>query len=397
MNPARPVSAPPTILISAGEASGDMHGAALAAELRRRAPELRLIGMGGERMRRAGVEIYYPVERLGFMGLVEVVKRLPQLWRLRRLVRSVISRERPAVVVLVDYPGFNMMLAAWARQLGLKTVFYISPSVWAWNRRRAWKIARTADLVTALFPFEAEVYREAGAKVEFIGHPLLDIVSCATDRSAAKIRLGWSEDDQVVMLLPGSRQQEVERLLPAMLQTARRLAERQPALRFLLPRAGTVGREWLSGRLAGAAAAGLDLRVIDDAGYEVYAAADVALAASGTVTLELALLGVPTVMVYKVAWLSYLIGRMIIRLKLFSLPNIVAGKEVIPEFIQHRFRPAEVADKLWQLLTDRRLRSAMLDDFRLVAQRLGEGGAVARAAGLVLSLAGWAGRRGPSL
>ena len=230
------------IMLSAGEASGDLHGASVVEALKKLQPEAEIFAMGGAAMRRAGAEIVYDIAELGVIGLVEVIRNLPRLFRLRDMLRNIMQERRPDVLVVIDYPGFNMRLAKVAAKLGIPVLFYISPSVWAWGAGRAKDVAKLAARVAAIFPFEAKAYQEAGAKVAFVGHPLLDIVK--QEKSSVELRAlyGVQEDETVVLLLPGSRKQEIEKLLPPMLEAAQELVKRNRQCRFFLPLASTSAR-----------------------------------------------------------------------------------------------------------------------------------------------------------
>lgn len=371
------------IMISVGEASGDLHGASVASALKTIKPEAEIFGMGGAAMQKAGVEIVYDIADLGVIGLVEVIRNLPKLLRLRAMLKNIMLERRPDVLVVIDYPGFNMRLAKIAKQLGIPVVFYISPSVWAWGAGRAKEVADLAARVAAIFPFEAEAYRKAGAKVAFVGHPLLDIVK--QDKSRAELRSEYdvAADDTVVLLLPGSRKQEIEKLLPPMLEAARNLKQRDERYRFFLPLASTIPRAMVTEQIA---AYGVDVTLTDGHTYDLMKMADSAVAASGTVTLEAALLGLPTVVIYKVAALTYWLGKKLVRIPHISLPNIVAGRKVIPELLQEQACGAVIASEINTMLEpEEKLRLAA--DMAEIRRKLGEPGAVARVAAEIVAVA----------
>lgn len=386
------------IMLAAGEASGDLHGAALAAELLRRRPDLELFGMGGVKMREAGVKLLFNPTTLSTIGFAEALKNAHLLRRVLARFGEAIAAEKPAAVVLIDYPGFNMRLAEMAHAAGVPVAFYFSPSAWAWGRGRADRVARSAAKVLAVFPFEADVYRAAGCDVEFVGHPLLDIVPADLSRDAARRALGLPDDDapdaaagggrrgrRTVALLPGSRKQEIETLLPPMLEAARLLGE---GYRFVIPIAPTIDRaevEHHINRCRGQA--GLDIRLGEGLVHEALAASDLAITASGTATLEAAILGTPMIIVYRVSGSTYLLAKMVLRVPFIGLPNIVAGRVVVPELVQHEATPGKIAACARALLDDPERLAAMRRDLLEVHQRLGEPGAVGRAASSILQMA----------
>jgi len=372
------------IMLSVGEASGDLHGASLAKALKAMQPDISLIGMGGSGMRAAGVDIVYDIADLGVMGIVEVVRNLRKMFRLRDLLTEVMERERPDVLVVIDYPGFNMRLAAVAKRLGIPVVSYISPSVWAWGRGRAKGVAETVTKVAAIFSFEAEVYKEAGADVTFVGHPLLDIVKPQWSKEEAIRHFGVNPAYPVVLLLPGSRRHEIDRLLTPMLEAAVRISEAIPGCQFFLPVASTISREAIQTKLQSYP---VDVQLTDGYTYDLMNIADLALAASGTVTLEAALLQVPSVVIYKTAFLTYLIGKALVRIDNISLPNIVAGRRILPEFLQSAVTADNLVAAALPMLQDPAVRAKNKADLAEVRHRLGEPGAVNRVARLVLDVA----------
>jgi lipid-A-disaccharide synthase len=380
------------IMLSVGEASGDLHGASLAQALKAIAPEVHLLGMGGAGMRAAGVDIVYDIADLGVMGFVEVLYNLPKMFRLRDMLVAVMERERPAVLVVIDYPGFNMRLAAIAKKMGIPVVSYISPSVWAWGKGRAKQVAETVNQVAAIFPFEAEVYRQAGAKVTFVGHPLLDIVHPEWDRATAYRHFGADPARPVVLLLPGSRRLEIDRLLAPMLEAAVTISHTVPKCQFFLPVASTISREILQNILQRYP---VTVQLTTGNTYDLMNIADLAIATSGTVTLEAALLNVPSVILYKTAFLTYAIGKVLVKIKDIGLPNIVAGRRILPELLQYEVNAENIARYALPLLIDPEVRQRVRAELTEVRQRLGEPGAAERVARLVLEIA--AGKSGGPL
>jgi lipid-A-disaccharide synthase len=372
------------IFISAGEASGDLNGASVAAALRNIRPDIRLSGMGGEMMRAAGVEIVYDIADLGVMGIVEIAKSLPRLFRLRDFLADWMARERPDVLVVIDYPGFNTRLAKVAKRLGIPVISYISPSAWAWGRGRAKEVAETVTKVAAIFPFEADVYRQAGADVVFVGHPLLDIVKPSLPKDEAYRLFGADPARPVVLLMPGSRRQEIDKLLPDMLAAMEKVVGSVPDCQIFLPVASTISREILQNIIDGY---NLKVRLTAGNNYDLMNIGTVAIAASGTATLEAAIMGLPTVIVYKVAALTYLLGKMLVKIPHIGLPNIVAGRRIVPELLQGEASAANIAREALPIITDPAVRDRIAADLADVRQRLGESGAVGRVAQVILEVA----------
>ena len=372
------------IMISAGEASGDVHAAALTREILKLDPTAQVYGMGGDGLRAAGGEVLFDIKDHGVMGLVEIIRKLPALFRLRSDFAEVMDKRRPDCLVTIDYPGFNMRLAKVARAKGIPVISFIAPSAWAWRKGRAKNVAKLVNKVAAIFPFEYEVYKEAGADVEFMGHPLVDIVQPTLPVAEAVAKAGKHEGRPLVLLLPGSRLQEIQRLLPSMLEAAKIMVKANPALEFVMPRAGTIPRVMLEEEIN---RVGIHVSITEGNNYDVMGVADVALAASGTVTLEAALCRLPSVIVYKTAPLTAFIVRRLLNIADIGLPNIVAGRHILPELLQEDATPAKMAAEVLHLLEPAAHAQALadLDD---VKKRLGEPGAVRRVAELTLRVAG---------
>lgn len=371
------------VMLLAGEASGDLHGAALARELKSRRPEVELFGIGGDRMAAEGVRLLWNPTRLSIIGFGEALRKLPLFYRWQARVKRAIRDERPAAVVLIDFGGFNLGVADCARRLGVPAVYYIPPAAWAYGRGRARRVAQSCTRVAAVFPFEADVYREAGARVTFVGHPLLDVVRPARTRPETRRALQAGDEDLLVGLLPGSRRQEIEQLLPVMLAAARKLESGRPGLRWALGLAPTVDRDRVATEVA---ASGLPVLIWPSA-HDVMQGADVLMAASGTATLEAALFGTPMVIVYRVSPFTYRLARRLIKLPHISLPNILAGEEVAPELVQDALTPESLAAAVERYLNDPGLREEARSRLRAAVERLGEPGAAGRAAALVLEAA----------
>ncbi len=371
------------ILISAGEASGDIHAAAVTAAIKGLDSSAEVFGMGGDALRNAGGEVLWDIKDHGVMGFVEVIRKLPDLFRLRSDFARVMDERRPDCLVVVDYPGFNMKLAKLAHDKGIPVVSYIAPSAWAWNKGRAKNVAKIVDKVACIFPFEYDVYKEAGAPVEFVGHPLLDIVQPAMQRSEAEAWAGKQAGKKLVLLMPGSRLMEIEKMLPTLLAGAKLFKQQMPEVQFAMPRAGTIPLIMLQEKIA---ASGLDVKITEGHNYDLFSVADLALATSGTVTLEAALCGLPSVIVYRTSALNAFIARLVINIPNIGLPNIVAGKTILPELLQEDFTPQKLAQTAKELLVPER-QEALKKDLAYMKKRLGEPGAVGRVAQLILKIA----------
>ena len=371
------------ILISAGEASGDIHAAAITAAIKRIDDATEVFGMGGDELRAAGGEVLFDIKDHGVMGFVEVIKKLPDLFKLRSDFAKVMDERKPDCLVVVDYPGFNMKLAKLAHDKGIPVVSYIAPSAWAWNKGRAKNVAKIVDKVACIFPFEYDVYKEAGAPVEFVGHPLLDIVHPSMERAEAEAWAGKKPDRPLVLLMPGSRLMEIEKMLPNLLEGAKLLQKQMPEVQFAMPRAGTIPLELLQGKIA---ASGLDIKITEGHNYDLFSIADLALATSGTVTLEAAMCGLPSVILYRTSAITAFIARRVINIPNIGLPNIVAGRQILPELLQEELTPAKLAATAVELLAPER-RPQLEANLAYMKERLGEPGAVNRVAQLILRIA----------
>jgi len=371
----------PAIMLVAGEASGDLHGATLCRALADQAPGSRLVGMGGPRMAQAGMELLVDVTAAAAAGGTEAVGRVPMLLRAWRRMRAALeARPRPGVLVLIDFPEFNLRLARVARRAGVPVVYFVPPQIWAWRGGRVRTIRRRISLVLAAFPFEAALYRAAGVPVEFVGHPAIDALVGAPSRGAARRRLGLPDGATVVGLLPGSRREEVERMLPAMRDAAVRIRARHPDVRFVLAQAPTIERAVVERLSRG----GPRIEVVADGNYAVMRAADVLLVTSGTATLEAALLGTPMVVGYRLSWLSQTMVRFLIRVPWVSLANIALGRAVVPELYQTHATGEVLAREGLRLLELPEAAAAQRTAFAELSGVLGEPGVGARAARLVL-------------
>lgn len=361
---------PPVIFLSAGESSGDLHGSAVAAELRRRFPAARLLGLGGERMRQAGVELLAELDRLAVMGFAEVLSSLPYFLRLRRRVRRVLAEENVDLLIPIDYPGFNLPLAETARARGTPVLYYIAPQVWAWREKRARRLARACDMVCSVLPFEPAALTPHGADVRFVGHPLLDV----EPGPAAP-----STDGAVLALFPGSREQEVARMLPVFAEAARRVQQRLPGVRVVVGRAQNLPESLY---VAAAAWPLVDSTVAAET-------ATAAITKSGTITLQLALASVPMVVGYRTSRLTFAIARRLVTVEHIALANLVAERRVVPELIQDALTVDALVERIVPLLDpENEDRRSMVDGLIEVSRRLGSPGCAGRVVDEAVELLG---------
>ena len=373
----------PKIMMLAGEASGDMHGANLARALQELDPQVELIGMGSSLMAAAGVKLAFDVTALSTVGFAEAIKSIKTLKRIIQQLADLMDQEKPDAMVLIDYPGFNMEVAKVAKEKGIPLVYYFSPTAWAWGRGRAKKVASLVTKVASVLPFEADVYREAGADVEFVGHPLLDIVKPTLSKEEFYQQHALDPEKPIIGLLPGSRRQEIDSLLPALLEAAQIIKKRFPEVQFLLPLAHTVSRQEIEERVK---AKGLEIKVIEGQAYELMTVSDIIVVASGTATLEAACLGAPMVIVYRVSFSTWLLGKMLLKIPHIGMPNIIAGKEIVPELIQHQATGLKISEKAIDLLENPEKLAQIKRELQIVREKLGGEGAVKRAAQLVLDV-----------
>jgi lipid-A-disaccharide synthase len=373
---------PPQILISAGEASGDLHAGRLAAALRERTGAV-LFGLGGPHMREAGVELVAESREFSVLGITEILHRLPQLRRVFRKLLDETQRRRPALAILVDFPGFHLRLARRLKARGIPNIYFITPQFWAWRPWRARLVRRRFALALCIFPFEAEFFRKAGVNAEFIGHPLVGAVRPTMTRAEFAARWGLDAARPILTLLPGSRPREVAQHLPVLLEACRRISSGRPDgqdVQFILAAApGMTAADF------GAVPAALHIRIVENATYDALAAADVAVVSSGTATVETALLGVPMVVVYRVSRTTALLARPLVRTEHFAMVNLIAGRRVVPELIQNDFTVEAVAREAGRLLDSAEARAAMKRDLAAVETRLHSpaGDAISRAANLI--------------
>lgn len=371
------------VLISAGEASGDIHAGAITAALKEINKDIEVYGMGGDLLRAAGGEVLFDIKDHSVMGFVEVLKKLPDIFKLKAEFKKLLQERRPDIFVTIDYPDFNMRIAKIAHEMGIPVLSFIPPSAWVWRKGRAKDVAKITDKVACIFPFEYDVYKEAGAKAEFVGHPLVDIVKPSMSKAEAEKWAGKEKDKKLILLMPGSRLMEIEKALPTLLEAGKLIKNQLTNVQFILPRAGTIPMELLTDKVK---ASRLDVKITEGNNYDLFSVADLALATSGTVTLEAALCDLGSIIVYKASPITFFIAKLVVKIPNIGLPNIVAGKQILPELLQDDFTPEKVAQKALEFLTPER-NAQMHEDLKFVRERLGGSGAVKRVAQLIIKTA----------
>ena len=371
------------IMMTAGEASGDVHGANLVREIKKISPSTEIFGMGGDEMKAAGFKILRHYKDYNVMGFWEVLKNLRGILKLLDDLIEIIRTEKPDLLVLIDYPDFNWRLAKRAKNLGVKILSYIPPSAWAWRKSRAADCAKIADEFIAIFPFELPPYEQAGAKISFLGNPLVDAVKPTMTVDAAQKFFNVTQADHVILLMPGSRRQEIKLILPEMLKAAKVLSVER-STKFFLPIADNVDESEI---LRQVKLAGVEVTLTKKFRYDLMGLADAAMATSGTVVLEAALMNLPCVVLYKMARLNFFIGKLLVDIENFSLPNILAGKRIQPELLQDEVTTERIVAEISKLYRGESHREKVVADLQAACAKLGGTGAAARVSKKILDVA----------
>jgi lipid-A-disaccharide synthase len=358
-------------MFSAGEASGDQHAANMFLEMKKLQPDLIGFGMGGAKMAKAGIDVRYDSSRIAVIGVVEVIRHYREIRRALRLMQKIVKEERPDLLVCVDYKEFNFKLARFAKQLGVNVLFYVSPQVWAWRPGRVKKYGRVIDMMAVIFPFETAYYEAEKVPVRYVGHPSVETVHPRYGKAEDFARFGLVAGDPVIGLLPGSRVGEIRRMMPVMLKAAEMISFRMPSAQFILPQAGSIEDGLLQDYLQFSP---VKITVIKDQPHDVIQCCDAVMSTSGTATLEIALLAVPMVIAYKLSPITYWLGRLLVKTPFIGLPNIVSGKAIVKELIQHEANAENLADEILRILIDKAYAKQMRGDLRQVKARLGQGG-----------------------
>ncbi len=379
---------PKKIMIIAGEASGDLHGARLVQAMREQEPGLVFCGMGSREMVAAGVEILFDAGKIAVVGLLEVLTHFPDIFSAMKILKRRMREDRPDLLILIDFPDFNLMLAKKAKKLGIPVFYYISPQVWAWRTGRVKTIGQLIDTMGVILPFEESFYSSRGVTAHYVGHPLLDSVKVTTNRETFCRTHAIDPEHKLVGLLPGSRRKEISALLPDLLASAKRLVGKyEHEFVFLLPVASTITEEELWNNGLGDYSELINIKLIREDRYDMMAACDAVVAASGTVTLELAILGVPMVVVYRLSPQTYLLGRLLAKhMQFFSLVNLIAERSIVTELLQEEVNPGKIEAELARLLFDDNSRNEMQMGLDEVLSKLGQPGASHQAAELALKL-----------
>jgi lipid-A-disaccharide synthase len=365
------------ILIVAGETSGDLHGAYLVKAALSLDPNLRFYGVGGKHLRNTGTEVIFDSSEVAVVGIVEVFSKLRSIYRTFRWLKRSLDRDRPSLAILIDFPDFNLKLAKVANKRGIPVFYYISPQVWAWRRGRVKKIAKLIPKLVAILPFEVSFYRERGIDCEFVGHPLIDIVKPHLSEEKTRQIFRLDRDKRTIGLLPGSRREEVQRLLPVLLESARLLVRDFPDLQFIMPLAPAINRlevEEHIGRF------NLDIRIVEEHIYDVLNICDLIITASGTATLEATIMNIPMIIVYKVSFLSYLVAQLFVKVKNIGLVNLIAERTIVPELIQGQASPTNIFNETSNMLKNPHLLLTIKGELEKVKERLGDPGASQRVA-----------------
>ena len=372
-------------MIVAGEASGDLHGSHLVESLKKLQPEITFSGLGGPLLHKAGVELYEDLTRLAVVGFWEVLKHFKDFQRIFEMMLSKIKEAQPAAVILIDYPGFNLRLAREIKKAGIptKVIYYISPQVWAWKESRIKLIKKVCDHMLVILPFEKEFYARRGMNVEFIGHPLLDSIKITQPPEKFLVSRGLSAQQSTIGLLPGSREKEIERLLPVMLGAAQILYAQNNRLQFVLMQASSVSKSLIEKFTSRCS---LPLKIIQDQTYDAINASNLCMVTSGTATLETAILQKPMIVVYKTSLLTWLLAKFLIKIPYIGLVNVVAGKKIVPECIQFEATPQKIAQEINLICTDERKMTEIKSELQKVKASLGNPGASRRAAEAVVKV-----------
>lgn len=371
------------IMIVAGEASGDLHGSTLVKALLDLDPALRIYGIGGQKMEQVGVELLARSSDMAVVGLTEVFHKLRFILKAFFKLKRILKKARPDLVILIDYPDFNFPLARSAKKVGIPVFYYISPQVWAWRKNRIKTLRKITDRMAVILPFEAEMYAKEGLQVNFVGHPLLDVARRNYPPEEALRLLHLKADAPVIGLLPGSRENEVKKLLPEMLQAALILRKKRPDLQFILPLADTLDPALVNGIMAHYP---VKVEIVRENIYDVMSLAEAVMVASGTATLETALMETPMVIVYKVSALTYWVGRMIIDVPNIGLVNLIAGKTIVPELIQQDASAEKIAEEIEAILSDKKRSDGIKRELARVREKLGTPGVSRRTAKLAYEL-----------
>jgi lipid-A-disaccharide synthase len=374
------------ICLSAGERSGDQHAANLFIELKKQLPFLEGIGMGSSAMAQVGIELHYDSNKIAVIGVIEVIKHYIEIRRALKKMQNLLLNERPDLLICVDYKEFNYQLASFAKKNGIKVLFYVSPQVWAWRANRVTKYGAAIDMMAVIFPFETAYYKAQNIPVRYVGHPSVDKVNPKLTKAQAQQSFCLEANAPTVGLVAGSRINEIKRLLPTMLEAAKLLREQIPDCQFVLPQAESIPDSLLMAYLLNYD--DLNVRVIKHQPYDVMQCCKAIMTCSGTATLEIALLGIPMVICYRLNSITYLLGRLLIKTPFIGLPNIIFGQCIIKEFIQDDVTPKNLSNEIYRLLSDDNAAQQLCANLAIVKKKLGDGGGITQMANLVIEMLG---------
>ncbi len=370
-------------MLVAGESSGDQHAANLFLALKQHLPDITAIGMGSKKMAAAGVELHYDSSGIGVIGVVEVIKRYAEIRRALNKMKQLLISQRPDLLICVDYKEFNFKLATFAKQQGIKVLFYVSPQVWAWRESRVVKYGKVIDMMAVIFPFEVAYYERENVPVRYVGHPSVDKVKPKHSKAESLSLFGLNADNPVVGILPGSRTDEINRMLPIMLQTAERIQQVIPSVQFVLPQADTVSDALLE---ASFQQSNIQVKTVKQQFYDTVQCCDAVMTVSGTATLEIALLGVPMLVAYKLSTVTYWLAKLLVNTNFIGLPNIIAGEQVIQEFIQHDANAEQLATEMLHILQNAAYAEQIKQNLQRVKVKVGKGGGSENMAKLALEM-----------
>ncbi|MBT3812527.1 MAG: lipid-A-disaccharide synthase [Gammaproteobacteria bacterium] len=371
------------VMLVSGESSGDQHGANLFLELKKRSADIQGIGMGGKKMAEAGIDIQYDSSNIGVIGVIEVIKRYAEIKRALNAMQSLLLEQRPDLLICVDYKEFNFKLAGFAKKNGIKVLFYVSPQIWAWRPGRVVKYGKVIDMMAVIFPFEVPFYEKENVPVRYVGHPSVETAHAKRSRDEDFKEYGLAMNQPVVGILPGSRTDEINRMLPVMLRAAERIQKEIPGVQFVLPQADSVSDELLQ---ASFQQSSIEVTNIKNQFHDVVQCCDAVMTVSGTATLEIALLNVPMLVAYKLSTITYLLAKILVDTEFIGLPNIIAGKSVVKEFIQYQATPENLAQEIIHLLTNKQYAATVRDGLQTVKIEVGKGGGSENMAELALEM-----------
>ena len=372
------------VMISAGEASGDMHAAKIVKALHVLEPDIEVYGMGSVQLQDTGAHLLIDCSDIAVVGLVEVLVNYRKIMKALNTLRKSLRNNPPDLLVLVDYQEFNFKLAETAKELGIKVLFYVSPQIWAWRQHRVHKIGKVIDMMAVILPFEEQFYLDANVPVRFVGNPLVDKVTPDKSKETCFEEYGLNPKKQIVGLFPGSRRSEIKRVLPIQLAAAEQLHKEKPGLQFIIPVARTLNKDIFTPQLS--MHNHLNIILVEDLSYNVMQCCDSIIAASGTTTLEISLMGIPYCITYKVAHLSYFVLKQMIKIKYLGLANIISDKEIVKEFIQYNTRPQDITHEVIRTLDDEDYRETMIEELKMVREKLGKTGGINNMAGLIMEM-----------